>query len=108
MNDNELDERNKIGSNPIMNDDINILNFIVNCMRQVESTLDVKKNEIQNKKKYTREDLVTMDLAATHIRETATELKHHTHKMEERIKSDSLDLYQEPLSTLKGMNIQDY
>jgi hypothetical protein len=28
--------------------------------------------------------------------------------MEERIKSDSLDLYQEPLSTLKGMNIQDY
>jgi hypothetical protein len=80
----------------------------MNCMRQVESALEVTKNEIQNKKKYTREDLATMDLTATHIKETATELKHQTDKMEERLKSDSFDLYDEPFGIRKGMNIQDY
>jgi predicted Holliday junction resolvase-like endonuclease len=67
----------------------------------------VKKNEIQNKKKYTREDLVTMDLAATHIMETAAELKHQTDKMEERLKSGSCDLYEWSLGIRKGMNIQN-
>jgi len=108
MNDSELGEYDKVELNPVTNDDINVLNFVVNCIRQVESTLDVKKNEIQNKKKYTREDLATMDLAATHIKETAAELKHQTDKMEERLKSDSSDLYGESLGIRKGMNIQDY
>ena len=29
-------------------------------------------------------------------------------EMEERLESDSSDLYEEPLSIRKGMNIQDY
>ncbi len=62
--------------NLVTKDNINVLNFVVNCITQVESTLDVKKNEIENKKKYTRQDLATMDLAVTHIEETTTVLKH--------------------------------
>ncbi len=62
--------------NLVTKDNINVLNFVVNCITQVESTLDVKKNETENKKKYTRQDLATMDLAVTHIEETATVLKH--------------------------------
>jgi hypothetical protein len=74
---------------------------------KVESALNVKKKEIENKMKYTREDIATMDLAVTHIKETATVLKHQTDEMEERLKSDSFDLY-DGSDTRKGMNIQDY
>jgi hypothetical protein len=49
-----------------------------------------------------------MDLAATHIKETAAELKHQTDKMEERLKSDPCDLYEWSLNIRKGMNIQNY
>ena len=60
---------------PVTNGDIGTLNFVINCIRQVESVLDVKKNEIENKKKYTRQDLATIDLAVTHINETDIVLK---------------------------------
>jgi hypothetical protein len=102
-----MDEHAEVELNPVTNDDINTLNFVLNCIRQVESALDVKKNEIENKKKYTRQDLATMDLAFTHIKETATVLKHQTDEMQERLRSDSFDLY-DASDTRKGMNIQDY
>jgi hypothetical protein len=108
MSDNELDEHDERELNHITNNDINTLNFVVNCMRQVESALDIKKNEIENKKKYTREDIATIDLAVTHIKETATVLKHQTDEIVGRLKSDSFDLYDEPLGIRRGMNIQDY
>ena len=60
---------------PVTNGDIGTLNFVINCIRQVESVLDVKKNEIENKKKYTRQDLATIDLAVTHINEMDIVLK---------------------------------
>jgi hypothetical protein len=104
--DKELDEHGEVELNPATNDDINTLNFVVNCIRQVESALAVKKNEIENRKKYTRQDLATMDLAFTQ-KDTATVLKHQTNEMEGRLRSDSYDLYDRP-DTRKGMNIQDY
>jgi hypothetical protein len=70
--------------------------------------LDVKKNEIESKKKYTRKDLATMDLAVTGIKETAIVLKHQRDDMEERFKSDSFELYDGPCHIPKGMNIPDY
>ena len=47
-------EKPEVKLNPVTDGDIAILNFVVNCIRQIESTLDVKKNEIEIKKKYTR------------------------------------------------------
>ena len=43
--------------NPVTNEEINTMNSVV----QIESSLDIKKNEIENRKKYTRKDLVTME-----------------------------------------------
>ena len=103
-----MDEHGKVELNPVTNDDINTLNFVVNCIRQVESALYVKKNEIENKKKYTRQDLATMDLAFTHIKETAIVLKHQTDEMQERLRSDSPPPLYNGSDTRKGMNIQDY
>ena len=61
-------EKPEVKLNPVTDGDIAILNFVVNCIRQIESTLDVKK-------KYTRQDLATIDLAFTHMKETAILLK---------------------------------
>ena len=82
-------EKPEVKLNPVTDGDIAILNFVVNCIRQIESTLDVKKNEIEIKKKYTRQDLATIDLAFTHMKETAILLKDQRDEMEERLKSDS-------------------
>jgi hypothetical protein len=101
-------EKAEVKLNPVTSSDIGTLNFVINCIRQVESVLDVKRNEIEDKKKYTRQDLATMDLAVTHIKETAIMLKHQRDEMEERLKSDSPQLYDGPGATPKGMNIQDY
>ena len=60
--DKQLDDL-EIKMNPVTNGDIGTLNFVINCIRQVQSVLDVKKNDIENKKKYTRQDLATIDLA---------------------------------------------
>jgi hypothetical protein len=64
-----------------MRSSMNILNFVLNCIRQIESALDIKKNEIENGKKYSREDLATIGLAVTHIEEMATVLRHQTDEM---------------------------
>jgi|SRR5215469_6648195 len=92
--------------NPVTNGDIGTLNFVINCIRQVESVLDVKKYDIENKKKYTRQDLAT--IALTHIDEMCVVLKHQIDMMQERLKSDSPELYDGPIAIPKGMNIQDY
>jgi len=42
------------------------------------------------------------------MKETAILLKDQRDEMEERLKSDSFDFYEEPLDIRKGMNIQDY
>jgi hypothetical protein len=109
----ELDNSEEMGKgrvklNPVTNNDINTLNFVVNCIRQVEGALYITKNEIENKKEYTRKDLARMDLAVTLIKETAFVLKHQRDEMEERVKSDSLDLYNGQVDIPKGMNIQYY
>ena len=105
--DNKLDDL-EVKLNRVTNGDIGTLNFVINCIRQVESVLDVKKNEIENKKKYTRQDLATIDLAVTHINEMDIVLKQQRDVMEERLKSDSRDVYDRPGAIPKGMNIQDY
>lgn len=101
-------EKVEVKLNPVTNGDIGTLNFVINCIRQVESVLDVKKNEMEGKKKYTRQDLATMDLALSHIKETAIMLKRQRDEMEGRLKSDSPELYDRPGAIPKGMNIQDY
>jgi len=101
-------EKPEVKLNPVTDGDIAILNFVVNCIRQIESALDVKKNEIEIKKKYTRQDLATIDLAFTHMKETAILLKDQRDEMEERLKSDSPELYDGQGAIPKGMNIQDY
>ncbi len=105
--DKKLDDL-EVKLNSVTSGDIGILNFVVNCIRQVESVLDVKKNDIENKKKYTRQDLATIDLALTHINEMGVVLKHQRDVMGERLKSDSPELYDRPGAIPKGMNIQDY
>jgi hypothetical protein len=42
------------------------------------------------------------------MKETVILLKDQRDEMEERLKSDSSDLYEGPLGIRKGMNIQDY
>jgi DNA-binding LytR/AlgR family response regulator len=101
-------EKAEVKLNDVTDDDIATLNFVVNCIREIESALDLKKNEIEIKKKYTRQDLATIDLAFTHMKETVILLKDQRDEMEERLKSDSSDLYEGPLGIRKGMNIQDY
>ena len=76
-------------------------------LRQLESVLDVKKNDIENKKKYTRQDLATIDLALDHINEMGVVLKHQRDVMVERLNLDSPELYDRPDAIPKGMNIQD-
>jgi len=105
--DRKLDDL-EIRLNPVTNGDVDTLNFVINCMTQVESILNVKKNDIENKKKYTRQDLATIDLALTHINEMGIMLKHQRDVMEERLKSDSPELYDGQGTIPKGMNIQDY
>ena len=105
--DRKLDDL-EIRLNPVTNGDVDTLNFVINCMTQVESILNVKKNDIENKKKYTRQDLATIDLALTHINEMGIMLKHQRDVMEERLKSDSPELYDGQGVIPKGMNIQDY
>jgi len=105
--DRKLDDL-EIRLNPVTNGDVDTLNFVINCMTQVESILNVKKNDIENKKKYTRQDLATIDLALTHINEMGIMLKHQRDVMEERLKSDSPELYDGQGAIPKGMNIQDY
>jgi hypothetical protein len=105
--DKKLDDL-EVKMNHVTNGDIGTLNFIINCIRQVESVLDVKKNDIENKKKYTRQDLATIDLVLTHINEMGVVLKHQIDVMEERLKSDSPEFYDRPGAIPKGMNIQDY
>ena len=107
VRDKKLDDL-EVRVNTITNGDIGTLNFVINCIRQVESTLDVKKNDIENNKKYTRQDLATIDLALTHINEMGIMLKHQRDVMEERLKSDSPELYDGQGAIPKGMNIQDY
>jgi predicted nucleic acid-binding Zn-ribbon protein len=101
-------EKGETKLNRVMNGDIRTLNSVVNCIRQIERVLDLKKNEIENKKKYTIQDLATIELAVARIKDTAIVLKHQRDEMEERLKSDSLELYDGPRGILKGMNIQDY
>lgn len=86
-------------------DDVKVL--VVNCIKQIES-LDVKKNEIENKIKHARQDLATMDLAVGNIKKMASTLKRHIDETEEDLKSDSLDLYDAPLGIPKGMSIRNY
>jgi hypothetical protein len=105
--DKKLDDL-EVKMNPVTNDDIGTLNFVINCVRQVERVLDVKKNDIENKKKYSTQDLATIDLALTHINEMGVVLRHQRDVMEERLKSDSPELYDLLGATPKGMNIQDY
>ena len=105
--DKQLDDL-EIKMNPVTNGDIGTLNFVINCIRQVESVLDVKKNGIENKKKYRRQDLAAIDLALTHINEMGVVLKHQRDVMEERLKSDSPELYDRPGAIPKGMNIRDF
>ncbi|MGC2574768.1 MAG: hypothetical protein WA364_24905 [Candidatus Nitrosopolaris sp.] len=89
--------------NPFTNEEINTMNSVV----QIESSLDIK-NKTENRKKYTRKDLVTMDLTISHIKKTATVVKEQRDGMETRLKSYSIDLYDGILGNRKGMNIQDY
>jgi len=105
--DNKLDDL-EIKLNPVTNGDIGTLNFVINCIRQVENLLDVKKNDIENKKKYTREDLATIDLALDHINEMGVVLKHQRDVMVERLNLDSPELYDRAGAVPKGMNIQDF
>jgi uncharacterized protein (UPF0335 family) len=86
-------------------DEVKVL--VVNCIKQIES-LDIKKNEIENKIKHARQDLATMDLAVANIKKMASTLKRHIDETEEDLKSDSLDLYDAPLGIPKGMSIRDY
>ena len=102
--DNKLDDL-EVKPKPVTN---GTLNFVINCIRQVESVLDVKKNDIENRKKYTRQDLATIDLALTLINEMGVVLKHQRDVMLERLKLDSPELYDRPGVIPKGMNIQDY
>jgi phage terminase large subunit-like protein len=108
----ELDDLGKMdkdeGLNRVTSGDIAILNSVVDCIREIESALEVKRNEIENKKTYTRLDLATMDLAVVRIKETTIVLKHQRDEMEERLKSHSIESYDKPLVLLKGMNIQDF
>jgi hypothetical protein len=104
--DKQLDDL-EVKLNPVTNGDIGTLNFVINCIRQVESVLDVK-NDIENKKKYTRQDLATIDLSLKHINEMGVVLKHQRDVMVERLKSNSPELYDRPGAIPKGMNIQDY
>ena len=88
--------------------DIGTLNFVINCIRQVESVLDIKKNDIENKKKYTRQDLATIDLVLVRINEMGVVLKHQRDVMVERLNLESPELYDRPDAIPKGMNIQDF
>src|SRR5215831_15625054 len=105
--DNKLDDL-EVKLNPVTNGDIGTLNFVINRIRQVESVLDVKKNDMENKKKYTRQDLVTIDLALDHINEMGVVLKHQRDVMVERLNLDSPELYDRQGAVPKGMNIQDF
>lgn len=60
--DSEEMDKDKVKLNRVTNGDIGTLNLVVTSMREIESALELKKNEIENKKKYTRQDLTTMDL----------------------------------------------
>ena len=82
--DKQLDDL-EIKMNPVTNGDIGTLNFVINCIRQVQRVLYVKKNDIENKKKYTRQDLATIDLALNHINEMGVVLKHQRDVMLERV-----------------------
>jgi len=107
--DNKLgDVEVKLNLVTVTNGDIGTLNFVINCIRQVESVLDVKKNDIENKKKYSRQDLATIDLALDHINEMGVVLKHQRDVMVERLNLDSPELYDRPDAIPKGMNIQDF
>ncbi len=107
LGDSEETDKDEVELNHITNGDIRTLSFVVTCMREIESALDLNKNEIEKKKKYTKQDLATMDLAVARIEEIAIVLKHQRDEMEERLKSHSLDLY-DVRPPLKGMNIQDF
>ncbi len=82
--------------------------LVVKYIKEIESVLDLKKNEIENKINNARQDLATMDLAVAHIKETTSMLKQQRDEMEQCLKSDSLDLYDIPVGTPKGMSIRDY
>src|SRR5215467_2536437 len=105
--DNKLDDL-EVKPNPVTNGDIGTLNFVINCIRQVESVLDLKKNDIENKKKYTRQDLATIDLALDHINEMGIVLAHQRDVMVERLNLESPELCDRPDAIPKGMNIQDF
>lgn len=67
----------------------NTLNFAINCLKQTESVLEMKRNEIDNRIKYTTQGI----LAVTYIKQTTNVLKCERAEMEMWLKSDSLELW---------------
>jgi hypothetical protein len=82
-------ETDEIEKAMIRNGDLNTLNFAVDCLRQTENVLEMKKNEIENRLKYTR-GVSSMDLAVAYFKQTTNILKREIDEMEQRLKSDSL------------------
>ena len=62
LGDSEETDKDEVELNHITNGDIRTLSFVVTCMREIESALDLNKNEIEKKKKYTKHDLVRHDV----------------------------------------------
>ena len=46
-----MDKELEVMLNPVTNGDIGTLNFVINCIRQVESVLDVKKKRHREQEK---------------------------------------------------------
>jgi hypothetical protein len=83
-------ETEEIEKAMIRNGDLNMLNFAVNCLRQTENVLEMKKNEIENSIKYTTQGVSSVDLAVAYFKQTTNILKRERDEMEQRLKSDSL------------------
>jgi hypothetical protein len=78
-------------------DDINVLDFVVSSLKHIENVLEVRI-------KYTREDLETMDLVVQHFKKTARVLAKKRDEIEERLKSDPLELWAQRFDVLHNQN----
>ncbi len=64
----------------------NVIDFVVSYLKYME-------NVLEKRIKYTREDLTTMELVLEHFKETGKGLAKKRDEIEERLKSDSMELW---------------
>jgi hypothetical protein len=78
-------------------DGINVLDFVVSSLKDIENVLEVRI-------KYTREDLETMDLVVEHFKKTARVFSKKRNEIEQRLKSDPLELWAQRFDILHNEN----